>query len=82
MLIHLQINNFVLIKSFKNQFNSGFTTITGETGSGKSLFLKALNYVTGKRLDINTEKNIKDKSDIVATFDIENNKDAVDNVCE
>lgn len=73
MLTHLQINNFVLIKSFKNEFNSGFTTITGETGSGKSLFIKAIEYVTGKRLDIDTEKNIKGKADIVATFDISNN---------
>ncbi len=82
MLTFLQINDFILINSFKGNFKKGFTTITGETGAGKSMILNALDLVSGKKLNINTEKNIKNKSDIIAAFDISKNKKVKDILIE
>ena len=43
MITSLRIENFALIDAVEINFNSGFTVITGETGSGKSILLNALN---------------------------------------
>ena len=51
MLQQLSIRNFALISSADITFESGFTSITGETGSGKSIMLGALNLILGERAD-------------------------------
>lgn len=51
MLQHIRITNFALIKDLELDFQDGFTVITGETGSGKSIFLGALNLLLGERAD-------------------------------
>ena len=43
MIRNLVIQNFALIDQIDIQFSGGFTVITGETGSGKSILLNALN---------------------------------------
>ena len=42
MLTRLEISNFALIKNVALELENGFTTITGETGAGKSILLKAM----------------------------------------
>ena len=49
MLIHLQIRNFILIKEISVDLSNSFNVFTGETGAGKSLFVDALNFVSGQR---------------------------------
>lgn len=49
MLAELRIENFALINEATIPFDSGFTVITGETGSGKSILLNALNLLLGER---------------------------------
>ena len=51
MLRALRIQNFALIDALNLSFNEGFTVITGETGSGKSILLGALNLILGERSD-------------------------------
>jgi DNA repair protein RecN (Recombination protein N) len=51
MLASLYIQNFALLKEVKLDFQKGYTVITGETGSGKSILLNALNLVLGERAD-------------------------------
>ncbi len=51
MLQHLKIENYALIKSLSLTLDTGFTTITGETGAGKSILLGALSLILGKRAD-------------------------------
>ncbi len=51
MLSFLSIKNFAIIKSTEIHFKQGMTTITGETGAGKSILLDALNIVLGARVD-------------------------------
>ena len=46
------------------------TTITGETGAGKSILLGALKLVLGERADLKALKNSNEKCIIEAVFDI------------
>ena len=70
MLISLSIKNFALIEQLSIEFESGFTTITGETGAGKSIILGALGLVSGKRADLSSLKNKEEKCVIEAQFAI------------
>lgn len=70
MLKHLFIKNYALIDSLAIDFSDGFTTITGETGAGKSILLGALRLVLGERADLKTLKNTEQKCVIEAEFDI------------
>ncbi len=51
-------------------FSDGFTTITGETGAGKSILLGGLSLVLGKRADLSTLKNKEQKCIIEAEFEV------------
>jgi DNA repair protein RecN (Recombination protein N) len=51
MLHQLHISNFALIDETTISLNKGYTVITGETGSGKSILLNALNLILGERAD-------------------------------
>ena len=51
MLKSLYIKNYLLIDELDMEFDSGFTTITGETGAGKSILMGALSLILGQRVD-------------------------------
>lgn len=70
MLTSLSIKNFALIEQLSIEFESRFTTITGETGAGKSILLGALGLVLGKRADGSSLKNKSEKCVIEAQFSI------------
>lgn len=72
MLAQLSIKNFALIDDLNVSFDSGFTTITGETGAGKSILLGALSLVLGKRADLSSLKDKTSKCSIEAEFYITN----------
>lgn len=72
MLRELLVKNYALIDSLQLNLKDGFSTITGETGAGKSILLGALGMIQGKRADLGTVIN-KDKKCIVeAVFEWEN----------
>ncbi len=64
MLRFLKINDFLLFKSQEVNFSDSFTVITGETGSGKSMLIKALSFVIGGKQD-----NLSEHVSITAEFD-------------
>lgn len=68
MLTKISIKNFALIDKIEIDFSNGFSTITGDTGSGKSILLNALSLLTGKRADHNSLKNNNIKCIIEAEF--------------
>jgi DNA repair protein RecN (Recombination protein N) len=70
MLTSLSIKNFALIEKLSIDFSDGFSTITGETGAGKSILLGALGLVLGKRADLTSLKHKDEKCVIEANFDI------------
>lgn len=49
MLKQLQIRNIAIIESLSVQFERGFTVITGESGSGKSILLDAISLSFGAK---------------------------------
>lgn len=67
MLRRLEIKNYALIESVELEFGSGFTAITGETGSGKSIMLGALSLLMGQRADSRTARG--DKARVQAIFE-------------
>lgn len=71
MLRSLSIKNFALIEQLQVSFDTGLTTITGETGAGKSLLLGALGLLLGKRADLSSIKDSTTKCTIEGVFDIE-----------
>lgn len=70
MLKRLEISNYALIENMNLTLTKGFTTITGETGAGKSILLKALNLLLGERADIAILKQSEKKCILEAEFEI------------
>ncbi|MDD7464369.1 MAG: DNA repair protein RecN [Anaerococcus sp.] len=70
MLSELFIDNFVIIKRQHIFFKEGFNVITGETGSGKSLILNAINLLLGKRADKDTVGKFSDKTIVEGVFEL------------
>ncbi|MGC6524004.1 MAG: DNA repair protein RecN [Flavobacteriaceae bacterium] len=71
MLSFIHIKNYALIDELKVHFQNGLTTITGETGAGKSILLGGLSLVLGKRVDFSNIKNKTKKSIIECVFQID-----------
>ncbi|MBK8807462.1 MAG: DNA repair protein RecN [Bacteroidales bacterium] len=72
MLQSLRIHNYALIDVLEIEFSAGFSTITGETGAGKSILLGALALITGQRADTTVLRNDQNKCFVEASFDISN----------
>ena len=70
MLLSLKIENYALIRSSNITFHSGFTSITGETGAGKSIMLGALALVLGGRADTQVLFDKNKKCIVEATFSV------------
>ncbi len=51
MLESLHIENIAVIKSVDIDFTSGFSTLTGETGAGKSIIIDSINLLLGKKAE-------------------------------
>lgn len=68
MLVHLSISQYALVEHLELELKAGMTTITGETGAGKSILLGALGLALGNRIDGNVVRNGAEKADISATF--------------
>lgn len=70
MLTSLSIKNFALIDSLEVDFSSGFSVITGETGTGKSVLLGAISMLLGQRSDTKSVREGADRCIIEGHFDI------------
>ena len=68
MLKHLHIQNYALISHLDMDFADGFSVMTGETGSGKTIILGALALVLGARADSKAITDGEDKCIIEAEF--------------
>ncbi len=68
MLQNLSIRDFIIVESLDLEFSSGFTTLTGETGAGKSILIDALSLALGERNDGDVIRAGAERADISATF--------------
>ncbi len=71
LLKELNIKNYALIDHLKINFEDGFSVITGETGSGKSIILGALSLILGERADLKSIRNADEKCVIEGIFSID-----------
>ncbi|ENC6730278.1 DNA repair protein RecN [Vibrio navarrensis] len=73
MLAHLSVNNFAIVKSLQLELSKGMTTITGETGAGKSIAIDALGLCLGSRAEASMVRRGEEKTEVSAAFLLDNN---------
>lgn len=73
MILEINIKNFIIIEQETINFTSGLNIITGETGSGKSLVIDALQAIVGGRFSKEDIRQGADRTHISALFAVENN---------
>ena len=70
MLLRLSIRDIVLIDALDLDFEGGLTTLTGETGAGKSILLDAFMLALGGRGDASLVRAGEAQGQVTAAFDI------------
>lgn len=70
MLQQLSIRDIVLIDALDLEFSSGLTTLTGETGAGKSILLDAFVLALGGRGDASLVRAGKEQGQVTAVFSL------------
>ncbi|GAA3535533.1 DNA repair protein RecN [Zobellella aerophila] len=71
MLLQLTINNFAIVSFLELDLRPGMTSITGETGAGKSIAIDALALALGERADADSVRPGAEKAEISARFRID-----------
>ena len=71
MLCQLSINNFAIVRFLELDFHSGMTSITGETGAGKSIAIDALGLCLGNRADASSVRAGVSKAEVSARFTLD-----------
>jgi DNA repair protein RecN (Recombination protein N) len=71
MLNALSIRDVVLIERLDLQFGAGLTTLTGETGAGKSILLDGLGLALGARADAGLIRAGAEQAVVSAVFAVE-----------
>ncbi len=70
MLVRLSIRDIVLIDALDLDFETGLTTLTGETGAGKSILLDAFMLALGGRGDAALVRAGCEQGQVTAAFDL------------
>lgn len=70
MLIQVTISNLITIHDLSLEFFSGTTVLTGETGTGKSILIDAIEMALGARASELVVRPGQEKADISLCFDI------------
>ncbi len=68
MLVSFRIHNLYLIEDLEIQLDRGFVAITGESGAGKSMIVRALTLLTGRKASGQEVRENADKGFIEAVF--------------
>ena len=75
MLARLHISNLAVIDELELEFVPGMTTLTGETGAGKSILVDALALALGERADSRAVRTSTERCTVTATFSLDSRRD-------
>ncbi len=75
MLTEINLKNYAIIESLKLNFKEGFNIITGETGTGKSIIVDAINIILGDRATSDLIRSGTEEAVIEAIFDLNGRDD-------
>lgn len=70
MLSHIHIRNFTIVELLELDLAPGMSSLTGETGAGKSILLDALGLALGDRAESGVVRHGCDRAEINASFDL------------
>lgn len=72
MLTQIHIKDLAIVSSLELDLSPGMTTLTGETGAGKSILIDAMGLVLGDRADNDMIRDGCDRAEITAVLDVTN----------
>lgn len=70
MLTRLHVRNLAVLDDVTLEFRNGFSVLTGETGTGKSMLVDALALALGSRADSSAVRSGADRTEVSASFDL------------
>ena len=70
MLTHLEVRDIVLVERLELELGPGFTVLTGETGTGKSILLDALGFALGARAERALLRAGAERAMVAARFEL------------
>lgn len=76
MISTLRIQGLAIIDSLSIEFDDGFNVITGETGAGKSILIRALHFLTGGRAGTDSVRQGHPQATVSGTFHVPANHPA------
>lgn len=68
MLSILRISNLAIVDELEIEFSPGLNVLTGETGAGKSVVLKAIEILIGKRAGADVIRSCAEKCEVEGLF--------------
>lgn len=74
MLSYISVKNFAIIENIEVSFNEGMTSVTGETGAGKSLLIDAIGLLLGDRATSNVVRLGAKKAEVEGIFRYQNKR--------
>jgi DNA repair protein RecN (Recombination protein N) len=82
MLQELRIKNFAIIDALNLSFSKGFNVLTGETGTGKSIILNAVQLLLGDKATEELVRSSEEEASVEALFDISGNQEVKERLKE
>ncbi|MGB5732890.1 MAG: AAA family ATPase, partial [Thiohalocapsa sp.] len=71
MLTHIVIKDLVIVSGLELDLADGMTTLTGETGAGKSILIDALGLALGEKADAAMIRSGCERAEVSAGFDLD-----------
>ena len=72
MIKNINISNIAIIDNLEINFSKGFNIITGESGSGKSILIKSIEYLKGKKFNKDDFRKNAASASISSVINVDN----------
>jgi DNA repair protein RecN (Recombination protein N) len=82
MLVELKVSNFAIIDQIQLEFGANLNIISGETGAGKSVIVRALGLLMGAKSHTEDVREGLEQSVVEGHFDLSSRKDILSSLKE